>query len=229
MTWNTVSPLIEASRKEQLHEEFEQPYFLGIKDALTQKKQAWETIYPPWSQIFNAFARTPFESVKVVILWQDPYHGEGQAHGLSFSVPPWSKKPPSLQNIFKEIRDDVGGEIPDHGNLTHRAEQGVLLLNAILTVTAGLPASHQNIGRQYFSDAVIKKVSDTKTGVVFLLRWNYARGKKTLIDASKHLILEAPHPSPYSASSGFFGCKHFSMTNAYLEKQWKTPIVWLPL
>lgn len=228
MSW-TTAPQIEESRKIQLQHEFEQPYFAQIKNTLTQKKMDWEVTYPPGSQIFNAFTLTPFDTVKVVILGQDPYHGAGQAHGLSFSVPEWLRIPPSLQNIFKEIKEDTGGEIPSHGNLTKRAEQGVLLLNAILTVTAWQPASHQHIGWQFFTDAVIKHISDKTSWVVFMLRWNYAKGKKILIDAEKHLILEAPHPSPYSAASWFFGCKHFSKANAYLEKNGKSPIVRLPL
>lgn len=222
-------PIIEASWKEHLAPEFERQYFADIKEALVAKKHAWEIIYPPGSLIFNAFALTPFDAVKIVILGQDPYHGVGQAHGLSFSVPDGIRQPPSLQNIFKEIIADVGGELPMHGNLTARAEQGVLLLNAILTVTAAQPASHQDIGWQHFTDAVIRTLSDQKTGIVFMLRWNYAKSKKILIDTSKHLVLEAPHPSPYSAHSGFFGCKHFSKANAYLEWQKKSPIRWLPL
>ncbi len=222
-------PHIEPSRKVSLAKEFDLPYFAEIKEALLSKRAAGETIYPPWSLIFNAFALTPVDQVKVVILGQDPYHGAGQAHGLSFSVPEWVKQPPSLQNIFKEICDDVWWILPTHGNLTWRAKQWVLLLNAILTVSAGQPASHQHVGRQHFTDAVIRTISEQKTGIVFLLRWNYAKSKKPLIDTTRHLVLEAAHPSPYSAYSGFFWCKHFSQTNAYLEMHGKTPIVWLPL
>lgn len=187
-----------------------------------EKKQY--TIYPPANLIFNAFDTTPFDKVKVVILGQDPYHGTGQAMGLSFSVPKGIALPPSLKNIYQEIHTDVGLDIPKSGDLTYRAEQGVLLLNAILTVRANTPASHQQIGRQQFTDAVIQHISNEKEHVVFMLWGNFARGKKILIDTTKHLVLEAPHPSPFSVHSGFFGCKHFSKANDYLEKNAIEPI-----
>ena len=189
-----------------------------------EKKQ--HSIYPPGQLIFNAFNQTPFDKVKVVILGQDPYHGRGQAHGLSFSVPDGVQPPPSLQNIFKEINSDTGTTVPQSGNLTRWTEQGVLLLNAILTVRAGQASSHREHGWEQFTDSVIQKISEHKSGVVFLLWGKFARSKKVLINSSKHLILEAPHPSPYSADYGFFGCKHFSKTNEYLVGKGNKAIVW---
>lgn len=217
---------IESSWKTALKGEFEKDYF---KNLTTFVKQEYAThkIYPPPKQIFNAFDLCSFDKVKVVILGQDPYHGAGQAHGLCFSVPENIPVPPSLQNIYKEIKDDVGGEIPKHGNLENLAKQGVLLLNATLTVEAGKAASHQGMGWEEFTDSVIKKISDEKEHVVFLLWGNYARAKKELIDQTKHLVLEAAHPSPFSAYSGFFGCKHFSKTNEYLKKHGTEEIRWI--
>ncbi len=222
---SNVNPQIEKSWKEVLLDEFNKPYFAQLKDFLIEEKKQY-TIYPPGALIFNAFNQTPFDNVKVVLLGQDPYHGRGQAHGLCFSVPDGVQPPPSLINIFKEINSDLGSPVPQNGNLTRWTEQGVLLLNAILTVRAGQASSHREHGWEQFTDAVIKTISEQKTGVVFLLWGKYARSKKILIDSSKHLILEAPHPSPYSADYGFFGCKHFSKTNNYLIQQGKEPIEW---
>lgn len=222
----SINPQLHESWKAVLADEFAKPYFFAIREWLVAKKAKWETIYPPWGKIFNAFDLTPFDNIKVVILGQDPYHGPGQAMGLSFSVPDGVKLPPSLKNIYKEIQDDLWGEIPESGNLEHRADQGVFLLNAILTVTAKQPASHQDLGWQQFTDAVIRKISDQREGVIFLLRWNFARNKAILIDTSKHIILEAPHPSPFSVHKGFFGCKHFSTVNQLLMMQGKSKIEW---
>ncbi len=216
---------IEASWKQVLADEFEQPYFAAIKTFLLQEKQAGKTIYPPGSLIFNAFNQTPFDAVKVVILGQDPYHNPGEAMGLSFSVPKGVKVPPSLVNIFKEIKTSLGIDPPGHGDLTHWAQQGVLLLNAMLTVQARSPASHQKIGWQNFTDAVIRRISEQKEGVVFMLWGNFARQKKALIDQTKHVVLEAAHPSPL-AGNAFQGCGHFAKANEILEKQGKTPINW---
>ncbi|MEK7150370.1 MAG: uracil-DNA glycosylase, partial [Patescibacteria group bacterium] len=182
----------------------------------------------PAKQIFNAFNLAPFDKVKVVILGQDPYHGKGQAHGLSFSVPDRINPPPSLVNIFKEIESDLNVKIQKtNGNLENWAKQGVLLLNAILTVRANNPASHRNLGWEKLTNAVIKALSNKREHIVFLLWGKFAQEKENLIDASKHLILKAPHPSPFSANSGFFGCKHFSKTNDYLIKTGQTPIDWV--
>ncbi|MBN1599104.1 MAG: uracil-DNA glycosylase [Bacteroidales bacterium] len=220
-----LNPQIEQSWKEVLLEEFSSPYFASLKQFLIQEKQS-HTVYPLGQQIFNAFNHTPIHSLKVVILGQDPYHGKGQAHGLCFSVPVGINPPPSLINIFKEINSDLGIPVPQHGNLEKWADQGVLLLNATLTVRAGQAGSHQGKGWESFTDAVIRKISDNKTGVVFILWGRYARDKKILIDKNKHYILEAAHPSPFSAYNGFFGCKHFSTTNEILIKQGFEPIDW---
>lgn len=218
---------IEASWKEALKSEFSKPYFLEIVTHIKTEKMSGKTIYPPGPLMFNAFNQTPFSKVSVVILGQDPYHNPGQAHGLSFSVPNGIKPPPSLVNIYKEIKSDIGVPMPvEYGNLTRWAEQGVLLLNAILTVRANEPASHQKIGWMNFTDAVIQKISDEKSGVVFLLWGKFAQDKQILIDETKHLLLKAAHPSPFSADKGFFGCRHFSKTNDYLVQQGKQPIDW---
>ena len=222
---SNVNPQIEESWKSVLIDEFSKPYFSQLKNFLVDEKKHY-TIYPPGQLIFNSFNQTPFNKVKVVILGQDPYHGRGQAHGLSFSVPDGVKPPPSLQNIFKEINSDTGTLVPQSGNLTRWTEQGVLLLNAILTVRAGQASSHREHGWEQFTDTVIQKISEQKSGVVFLLWGKFARSKKVLIDSSKHLILEAPHPSPYSADYGFFGCKHFSKANKYLVENGDKAIVW---
>ena len=216
---------IEAGWKAVLAEEFQQPYFTAIKSYLVEEKKAGKTIYPPGPLIFNAFNQTPFDQVKVVILGQDPYHNPGEAMGLCFSVPKGKKVPPSLVNIYKEIHRDLGLPIPSHGDLSAWASQGVLLLNAMLTVEANKPASHQKIGWQTFTDAVIRRVSEEKDGVVFLLWGKFAQGKQPLIDEMKHYVLTAPHPSPL-AGDGFQGCGHFSRTNELLEKQGKSPVDW---
>lgn len=216
---------IEPTWKAALQAEFEKPYFANLTKAV---KAAYlsEVIYPAPQNVFNAFALCPFAHVRVVILGQDPYHGSGQAHGLSFSVPDGVRTPPSLQNMYKEIYNDLGTAVPESGNLERWAKQGVLLLNATLTVQAGNAGSHQGLGWEQFTDAVIKTISDQKEHVVFLLWGSYARSKASLIDTSRHLVLEAPHPSPLSAHRGFMGCKHFSMTNDYLTEQHLPPIVW---
>ncbi len=220
-----IGPKIHDSWKEVLKDEFQKPYFSDLKKFLVDQR-AINTIYPPGNMIFNAFDKTPFTEVKVVILGQDPYHGPGQAHGLCFSVPKGITPPPSLMNIFKEIKQDIGSDIPSNGNLERWAEQGVLLLNATLTVMANQPLSHQNRGWETFTDRVIELLSLQKKGLVFLLWGRNAKAKEPLIDDSKHFILKAAHPSPFSAYSGFFGCKHFSKTNELLEQQSITPIDW---
>ncbi len=217
---------IEPSWKERLKDEFSKPYFQQITLHIKTEKSQGKTIYPPGSVIFNAFNTTPFGKVKVVILGQDPYHGPGQAHGLCFSVQNGVPPPPSLINVFKELHSDVGVPIPDHGNLTHWAEQGVFLLNASLTVRAAEPMSHSKIGWAEFTDAVIKKISAEKKHVVFLLWGKFAQEKRALINEGKHCILRSVHPSPLSASAGFFGCKHFSKTNEYLISKGIDPIDW---
>ncbi len=218
-------PDIEKGWYEALRQEFESPYFAGIKTFLIEEKRKY-VVYPPSHLIFNAFNRTPFDKVKVVILGQDPYHGVGQAHGLAFSVPDGIQPPPSLQNIFKELHTDLGMPIPRNGNLEHWADEGVLLLNASLTVRANLAASHARIGWQQFTDAAIRALSEKKEHLVFLLWGNYAIAKEGLIDHSKHLILKTVHPSPLSASRGFFGCRHFSQANQYLINNNIEPIKW---
>jgi uracil-DNA glycosylase len=217
---------IESSWGKVLKDEFNKLHFeQAILHIKTEKSQG-KTIYPPGSLIFNAFNTTPFDKVKVVILGQDPYHGAGQAHGLCFSVQNGVPPPPSLLNIFKELHEDIGFRIPNHGNLTKWAEQGVFLLNASLTVRAGEPMSHAKIGWAPFTDTVIKKISEQKSNVVFLLWGKFAQEKRVLIDESKHLILRAVHPSPLSAYGGFFGCRHFSKTNEYLTSKGIDPIDW---
>lgn len=217
---------LEASWKEQLKEEFEKPYFKQLAE-FVRAEYAGKTVYPPPACIFQALDLVPFDKVRVVILGQDPYHGPGQAHGLCFSVPEGVPMPPSLQNIFKEIRQDLGLPIPKSGNLKHWADQGVLLLNATLTVQAGAAGSHQKKGWEEFTDAVIKKLSEGREGLVFLLWGSYAQKKGEHIDRAKHLVLAAPHPSPLSAHNGFFGCRHFSKTNDYLAAKGEKPIAWI--
>ena len=218
---------IDNTWKEVLKEEFAKPYFEQIVFFLKTEKASGKKIYPVGSNIFNAFNKTPFDKVKVVILGQDPYHGHGQAHGLSFSVLPGVKVPPSLQNIFKEINTDLGVEnLLKNGDLTHWAEQGVLLLNAALTVRDGEPMSHAKFGWAQFTDAVIRTISDKKENVVFLLWGKFAQDKQILIDTNSHYVLKAAHPSPLSAHNGFFGCKHFSKTNEILVKLGENPIDW---
>lgn len=217
---------IEASWKALLKDEFSKLYFNELA-AFVKKEYQSKTVFPLPKDIFKAFDLCPFEKVKVVILGQDPYHGPGQAHGLCFSVNKDIPMPPSLRNIYKEICSDVGGEIPAHGNLEHRAEQGVFLLNATLTVIAHMAGSHQKKGWETFTDEVIRLISEKKEHVVFILWGAYAQDKAWMIDESKHLILKAPHPSPLSASRGFFGCRHFSKANEYLESKGLEPVDWL--
>jgi uracil-DNA glycosylase len=220
-----IDPKIEAGWKSILMDQFQSPYFSALKEFLLEEKKTY-TLYPPGNLIFNAFQRTPFDRVKVVILGQDPYHGPGQAHGLCFSVPQGIPKPPSLVNIFKELHSDLGISIPEHGNLEKWADQGVLLINATLTVRKGQAGSHQNRGWESFTNRVIEVVSQEKSGVVFLLWGRFAQAKESLIDGNKHLILKAAHPSPLSAYNGFFGCKHFALANEYLLQHGKTEIDW---
>jgi uracil-DNA glycosylase len=217
---------METSWKNALSDLFDKPYFSQIADHLKAEKALKTTIYPNGGLIFNAFSLTPYDKVKVIILGQDPYHNPQQAMGLSFSVPDGMKPPPSLMNIFKELHKDIGMPIPSSGNLTAWAKQGVLLLNAVLTVRANEPASHAKIGWTKFTDDVILSLSSQKKGLVFILWGNFAQEKIKLIDSSKHKILKAAHPSPFSAYNGFFGCKHFSTTNEYLVKNNIDPIDW---
>jgi len=216
---------IEESWKEALSHEFAQPYFQSLVTVLKKEKQAGKQIYPPGSLIFNAFNTTPFDKVKVVILGQDPYHNPGQAMGLSFSVPRGVKVPPSLKNIYKEMQSDLGLPPSTHGDLTYWAEQGVFLLNAILTVEHRQAGSHKSIGWQDFTNAVIRTLSNEREGLVFMLWGGFARKKNILIDTDRHLVLEAAHPSPL-AGGAYFGSQHFSQANEYLQKQDKTPIDW---
>lgn len=216
---------IEDSWKKMLLQEFNSDYFNSLKDFLIREKKEY-TLYPPGSLIFAAFNRTPFDKVKVVIVGQDPYHGAGQANGLAFSVSDGVKPPPSLMNIFKEIKNDLGIPLPKGGNLEPWADQGVLLLNATLTVRGNQPASHQKKGWEEFTNAVIRLLSKHRSGLVFLLWGKSAREKEQLIDTSKHFVLKAAHPSPYSANNGFFGCKHFSKTNEILRQQGLKEIDW---
>lgn len=225
---NLESIQIHSSWKIALADEFQKPYFENIKNFLENEKKNWDIIFPKWSDIFTAFNQTPFDDVKVVILGQDPYHGEGEAHGLCFSVQDGIRLPPSLKNIFKELVIDIPGFVPPTSwNLTAWAKQWVFLLNATLTVRKDTPNSHKDAWWQQFTDAVIKKLSDQKNWLVFLLWGAYAQGKIGLINQEKHLVLQAAHPSPFSAYKWFFGCKHFSKTNDYLISVWKQPINWI--
>ena len=217
---------IENSWKDRLTAEFDKPYFIQVTEFLKQELRAGKVIFPPGKLIFNAFACTPFQEVKVVIIGQDPYHNPGQAHGLSFSVQDGVAPPPSLVNIFKEIQSDLGLQLSDTGNLEKWARQGVLLLNASLTVEANNPMSHSKVGWHLFTDEVIRQVSVGKEHVVFLLWGRFAQNKETLIDSSKHLILKSAHPSPLSAYNGFFGCRHFSKANGWLQQYGIPPIDW---
>lgn len=216
---------IEESWKSLLSNEFDKTYFQNLIEFVKSEYQS-HTVYPPGSKIFAAFDHCPLEDTRVVIIGQDPYHGPNQANGLCFSVQDGIRKPPSLQNIFKEIQSDLGHPIPDNGNLERWAKQGVLLLNATLTVRASQAGSHQNKGWEEFTDAVIKTISDQKEKLVFLLWGAYAQKKGAIIDRSKHLVLESAHPSPFAAHRGFFGNKHFSQANEYLTKLGLTPIEW---
>lgn len=220
-----VNPQLEQGWKEVLKEEFDKPYFPALKEFLVKERSKY-TVYPPGPQIFAAFNQTPFDQVKVVILGQDPYHGPGQAHGLCFSVPAGIAPPPSLINIFKELKTDLDIPFPGHGNLEKWARQGVLLLNATLTVQANNAGSHQKKGWEIFTDRAIELLSQKRKNLVFILWGNYARQKTAIIDTSKHLVLTAVHPSPLSASRGFFGCRHFSLTNEYLIQHQIEPIDW---
>ena len=222
---SSINPQIEESWKSVLQEEFDAPYFQALTEFLREEKKIY-TVYPPGSKIFSAFNHTPFNRVKVVILGQDPYHGPGQAHGLCFSVPDGIPHPPSLVNIFKEIESDLGIPVPKKGDLTGWASQGVLLVNAILTVRADTPTSHQNKGWEKFTDSVIRNLSEKRKNLIFLLWGNYARAKESLIDSGRHYILKAAHPSPLSAHRGFFGCRHFSKVNELLAEQGLNEIDW---
>ncbi len=218
---------IHPTWKAVLKDQFNKTYFQQIVTFLKTEKAQGKVIYPPGALIFNAFNTTPYDKISVVIIGQDPYHGHGQAHGLSFSVPTGIKPPPSLMNIFKELEKDIGIKMPEkYGNLTKWAEQGVLLLNAALTVRAGEPFSHAKYGWTEFTDTVITRLSEKKEGIVFLLWGKFAQEKQALIDETKHVVLKAAHPSPFSADKGFFGCKHFSKTNDILIKSGRNPIDW---
>lgn len=217
---------IESSWKEVLQPAFERPSFHNLALHLKMERAGGKVIFPPGSLLFNAFNKTPFDKVKVVILGQDPYHGPGQAMGLSFSVPRGINPPPSLINIFKELKKDIGMPIPGHGDLTQWAERGVLLLNAALSVRANEPNSHAGIGWHEFTNTVIETLSGKRDGLVFLLWGKFAQDKIPLIDETKHLVLKAAHPSPFSAEKGFFGCKHFSRANEYLAKNGREPVDW---
>ncbi len=217
---------LEKSWKEALSQEFEKPYFWELSQFIKNEILLWKTIYPHPRNIFTALDTTHFENVKVIILGQDPYHGTGQAHGLSFSVQEWVRNPPSLMNMFKEIQSDLWISAPKNGNLTRWAEQGVLLLNTTLTVRAGEPMSHAGKWWETFTDAIIHTLSERRDFLIFLLWWSHAQKKKSLIDTNKHIILEAPHPSPRSAHRGFLGCKHFSQTNTLLREHGLSEIQW---
>ncbi len=216
---------IEKSWYALLEEEFDKPYFKALSEHIKEAIRSGKIIYPPGTLIFNAFQVTPVEMVKVVIIGQDPYHNPGEAMGLSFSVPKGKRVPPSLKNIFKELQTDLGFVPPDHGDLSHWASQGVLLLNAMLTVEKNRPGSHKSIGWQSFTNAVISNLSEKREHIIFMLWGRFAQSKKELINAKKHLILEAPHPSPL-ARGGFFGSRHFSKANEFLVKVGKQPISW---
>lgn len=222
---NKIDPAIEESWKSLLLEEFNSNYFFHLKEFLVQEKKNF-AIYPPGQHIFNAFNLTPFNKARVVIIGQDPYHGPGQAHGLCFSVPDGQRFPPSLQNIFKELQEDLGIPLPKNGNLEKWARQGVLLINATLTVRAHQAGSHQKKGWEEFTDAVIRKLSLQRSNIIFLLWGNYAQAKQELIDLTRHYVLKAAHPSPLSASRGFFGCRHFSRTNEILRQLGEKEIDW---
>ena len=219
---------LEDSWLQVLGNEFEQEYMQQLRSFLQAEKAARRVIYPPGPQIFNAFKHTPLPKVKVIILGQDPYHGPGQAHGLCFSVPEGIDIPPSLRNIYRELEQDLGVPAPRHGCLTAWAEQGVLLLNSVLSVRRGQAASHQGRGWEQFTDRVIAVINEQLQGAVFMLWGSYAQRKGAMVNAGKHLLLKAPHPSPLSAHRGFFGCWHFSRANDYLQQQGQTPVNWVP-
>jgi uracil-DNA glycosylase len=217
---------LEDSWKARLQDEFSQPYMARLRQFLLERKRAGAVIYPPGNLIFNALDSTPFDRVRVVILGQDPYHGPGQAHGLCFSVREGVDLPPSLRNIYQELADDLGCRPPESGNLQHWAEQGVLLLNAVLTVERGRAGAHQGKGWERFTDRVVAELNAHRNALVFMLWGSYAIKKGAAIDRERHLVLTAPHPSPLSAHRGFFGCRHFSKTNAWLERHGEQPIDW---
>lgn len=217
---------MESSWLKQLELEFDKPYMLALREFLQQRKLAGKTIYPSGDNYFNAFNLTPFDDVRVVILGQDPYHGPGQAHGLCFSVQPGVPSPPSLMNIFKELKTDLAIPVSGHGCLTHWAEQGVLLINSVLTVEQGNAGAHQGKGWEQFTDVVIQRLNEKREGLVFLLWGSYAQKKGQFIDREKHYVLTAPHPSPLSAHRGFMGCRHFSKANDYLVSQGGKSIDW---
>jgi len=217
---------LETSWLLQLESEFEQPYMQKLREFLLTRKKHRAVVYPPGSKIFNAMNSTPFEQVRVVVLGQDPYHGPGQAHGLCFSVLPGIRIPPSLANIYREIHSDLSIAMPSHGNLQSWADQGVLLLNAVLTVERGQAGSHQGKGWETFTDAIVQKLNDKREGLVFLLWGSYAQKKGAVINRQKHLVLKAPHPSPLSAHRGFLGCRHFSQANDYLQQHHQTAVDW---
>ncbi|MGB2179618.1 MAG: uracil-DNA glycosylase [Porticoccaceae bacterium] len=223
---NSTTIGLESAWNNQLGDEFKKDYMLSLREFLANRKQQGAIIYPPGSQWFAALNTTPFDQVKVVILGQDPYHGPGQAHGLCFSVLPNIKVPPSLANIYKELKSDLGIDQPNHGCLTSWAEQGVLLLNATMTVEQGQAGAHQGKGWETFTDTIINKLNQHRQGVVFMLWGSYAQKKASMIDAERHLVLQSVHPSPLSAYRGFFGCKHFSKANGYLQGQGLEPIDW---
>lgn len=218
---------LESSWKNRLQDEFTRPYMAGLRQFLLERKRDGATIYPPGGLIFNALNSTPFEKVKIVILGQDPYHGPGQAHGLCFSVPEGVRVPPSLVNIYKEIANDLGLQAPGHGNLQSWADQGILLLNAVLTVERGHASAHQGKGWERFTDRVVAELNTGRDHLVFMLWGSYAMKKGAIIDRSRHFVLTAPHPSPLSAHRGFLGCRHFSKANAWLEQHGLQPIDWV--
>ncbi len=217
---------LESSWLVPLAGEFEQPYMADLRAFLQAEKRAGKRIFPPGNEFFNAFSHTPLDRVKVVILGQDPYHGEGQAHGLCFSVRPGVQVPPSLQNIYREIHEELGLPIPQHGHLTAWADRGVLLLNSVLSVECARAGSHRDRGWEMFTDRVIEVINREREGVVFVLWGSYAQRKGKIIDTRRHLVLKAPHPSPLSAHRGFFGCGHFRAANDYLTARGEEPIDW---
>ncbi|MCW8196449.1 uracil-DNA glycosylase [Proteobacteria bacterium 005FR1] len=226
MMENDQTVQLDRSWLEVLSQEFDEPYMAELKTFLQSEKQNGKAIYPPGRHIFNALDSTPFDNVKVVILGQDPYHGPNQAHGLCFSVQPGVALPPSLRNIYKELQSDLGVKPPGHGCLQSWAAQGVLLLNATLTVEHGKAGSHQGRGWEQFTDAIIAALNEKRENLVFLLWGSYAQRKGEFIDRQRHLVLEAPHPSPFSANRGFFGCRHFSKANDYLREHGRAPVEW---
>jgi uracil-DNA glycosylase len=217
---------LESSWRNQLEGEFSQPYMVALREFLLQRKRSGAVIYPPGKLIFNALDSTPFGQVRVVIIGQDPYHGPGQAHGLCFSVPQGVTPPPSLANIYRELAEDIGGFVPTHGNLQAWADQGVLLLNAVLTVERGQANAHQGKGWERFTDRIVDQLNRHGEHLVFMLWGSYAQKKGAAIDRNRHLVLAAPHPSPLSAHRGFFGCRHFSKANAWLTSHGREPIDW---